>query len=42
MEVPTYFNDTQRQIVKDAGSMVNLEIVRVINEPTAVAIVHGE
>ena len=33
--VPAYFNDNQRQATKDAGSIAGLEVVRIINEPTA-------
>ena len=36
--VPTYFNDSQRQATKDAGSVSGLNVVRIINEPTAAAI----
>ena len=39
--VPAYFNDAQRQATKDAGTIANLEIVRIINEPTAAAIAYG-
>lgn len=39
--VPAYFNDRQRQAVRDAGDMIGLEIVRIINEPTAAAIAYG-
>jgi len=39
--VPAYFNDRQRQAVKEAGRMIDLEIVRVINEPTAAALAFG-
>ncbi|MCP4503311.1 MAG: Hsp70 family protein [Deltaproteobacteria bacterium] len=39
--VPAYFNDRQRQSVKDAGKMIDLEIVRIINEPTAAAMAYG-
>ncbi len=39
--VPAYFNDRQRQTVKDAGKLVNLEVVRIINEPTAAALAYG-
>jgi molecular chaperone DnaK len=39
--VPAYFNDRQRQAVKDAGKMVGLEVVRIINEPTAAALAYG-
>lgn len=39
--VPAYFNDTQRQATKDAGVIAGLNIVRIINEPTAAAIAYG-
>ncbi|KAH6906720.1 heat shock protein [Coprinopsis sp. MPI-PUGE-AT-0042] len=39
--VPAYFNDAQRQATKDAGAIAGLEILRVINEPTAAAIAYG-
>jgi len=39
--VPAYFNDSQRQATKDAGSIVGLNVLRVINEPTAAAIAYG-
>ncbi len=39
--VPAYFNDRQRQTVKDAGKLVDLEVVRIINEPTAAALAFG-
>nr|GEV85722.1 putative heat shock protein 70 family [Tanacetum cinerariifolium] len=39
--VPAYFNDSQRQATKDAGTIAGLNIVRVINEPTAAAIAYG-
>jgi molecular chaperone DnaK len=39
--VPAYFNDRQRQAVKEAGEMINLDIVRIINEPTAAAMAYG-
>ena len=39
--VPAYFNDAQRQSTKDAGSIAGLEILRIINEPTAAAIAYG-
>ncbi|HXN41403.1 MAG TPA: Hsp70 family protein, partial [Myxococcaceae bacterium] len=40
--VPAYFNDRQRQTVKDAGKLIDLEVVRIINEPTAAAIAYGQ
>ena len=39
--VPAYFNDRQRQAVKEAGRLIGLEVVRVINEPTAAALAFG-
>ncbi len=39
--VPAYFNDSQRQATKDAGEIAGLEVVRIINEPTAAAIAYG-
>mmetsp|Transcript_1451 Transcript_1451/g.3597 ORF Transcript_1451/g.3597 Transcript_1451/m.3597 type:complete len:660 (+) Transcript_1451:30-2009(+) len=39
--VPAYFNDAQRQATKDAGTIANLEVARIINEPTAAAIAYG-
>jgi L1 cell adhesion molecule like protein len=39
--VPAYFNDSQRQATKDAGSIANLNVLRIINEPTAAAIAYG-
>lgn len=39
--VPAYFNDAQRQATKDAGRIAGLEILRIINEPTAAAIAYG-
>jgi molecular chaperone DnaK len=39
--VPAYFNDRQRQTVKDAGRLIDLEVVRIINEPTAAALAYG-
>ncbi len=39
--VPAYFNDSQRQATKDAGAIAGLEVLRVINEPTAAAIAYG-
>src|SRR3989339_1300977 len=39
--VPAYFNDAQRQATKDAGSIAGLEVVRIINEPTAAALAYG-
>lgn len=39
--VPAYFNDSQRQATKDAGTIAGLNVVRIINEPTAAAIAYG-
>lgn len=39
--VPAYFNDSQRQATKDAGQIAGLEVVRIINEPTAAALAYG-
>ena len=39
--VPAYFNDSQRQATKDAGLIANLNVLRIINEPTAAAIAYG-
>ncbi len=39
--VPAYFNDNQRQATKDAGQIAGLEVVRIINEPTAAALAYG-
>ncbi len=39
--VPAYFNDNQRQATKDAGTIAGLEVVRLINEPTAAALAYG-
>jgi molecular chaperone DnaK len=39
--VPAYFNDSQRQATKDAGSIAGLEVQRIINEPTAAALAYG-
>jgi L1 cell adhesion molecule like protein len=39
--VPAYFNDAQRQATKDAGTICGLEVLRIINEPTAAAIAYG-
>jgi molecular chaperone DnaK len=39
--VPAYFNDTQRQATKDAGKIAGLEILRIINEPTAASLAYG-
>jgi chaperone protein DnaK len=39
--VPAYFNDSQRQATKDAGSIAGLDVVRIINEPTAASLAYG-
>src|ERR1700761_483357 len=39
--VPAYFNDAQRQATKDAGKIAGLEVMRIINEPTAAALAYG-
>jgi len=39
--VPAYFNDSQRQATKDAGTISGLNVLRIINEPTAAAIAYG-
>ena len=39
--VPAYFNDGQRSATKDAGTIANLDVIRIINEPTAAAIAYG-
>ena len=39
--VPAYFNDAQRQATKDAGTIAGLNVMRIINEPTAAAIAYG-
>jgi molecular chaperone DnaK len=39
--VPAYFNDTQRQATKDAGDIAGLEVLRIINEPTAASLAYG-
>ena len=38
---PAYFNDSQRQATKDAGIIAGLQVLRIINEPTAAAIAYG-
>ena len=40
--VPAYFNDSQRQATKDAGTIAGLNVMRIINEPTAAAIAYGQ
>merc|ERR1719199_1467002 len=39
--VPAYFNDAQRKATKDAGTIAGLNVMRIINEPTAAAIAYG-
>merc|ERR1712187_407350 len=39
--VPAYFNDSQRQATKDAGNIAGLDVLRIINEPTAAALAYG-
>ena len=39
--VPAYFNDAQRQATKDAGEIAGLNVLQIINEPTAAAIAYG-
>merc|ERR1712130_286744 len=39
--VPAHFNDSQRQATKDAGKIAGLEVLRIINEPTAAALAYG-
>ncbi len=39
--VPAYFNDSQRQATKDAGVIAGLNVLRVVNEPTAAALAYG-
>src|SRR5690606_33509661 len=39
--VPAYFNDSQRQATKDAGKIAGLEVLRILNEPTAAALAYG-
>ena len=39
--VPAYFNDSQRQATKDAGTIAGLEVLRIVNEPTAAALAYG-
>ncbi len=39
--VPAYFNDNQRQATKDAGTISGMNVLRIINEPTAAAIAYG-
>lgn len=39
--VPAYFNDAERQATKDAGRIAGLEVLRIINEPTAASLAYG-
>ena len=39
--VPAYFDDSQRQATKDAGTIAGLEVLRIINEPTAASLAYG-
>ena len=39
--VPAYFNDSQRQATKDAGRLAGLEVLRLVNEPTAASLAYG-
>ena len=39
--VPAYFNDSQRKATKDAGEVAGLDVLRIINEPTAAALAYG-
>jgi len=39
--VPAYFNDSQRQATKDAGAIAGINVLRIINEPTAAALAYG-
>jgi molecular chaperone DnaK len=39
--VPAYFSDSQRQATKDAGRIAGLEVLRIINEPTAASLAYG-
>ena len=39
--VPAYFNDSQRQATKDAGKIAGLEVLRIMNEPTAASLAYG-
>src|SRR5258708_30149122 len=41
IHVPAYFNGSQRQATKDAGKIAGLEVLRIINEPTAAALAYG-
>ena len=39
--MPAYFNDSQRQATKDAGRIAGLDVVRIVNEPTAASLAYG-
>ena len=39
--VPAYFNDLQRQAVREAGKLIDLDIIRILNEPTSAALAYG-
>lgn len=39
--VPAYFNDAQRQATRDAGKLAGLEVLRIVNEPTAASLAYG-
>ncbi|HBN83476.1 MAG TPA: hypothetical protein DDZ89_06485, partial [Clostridiales bacterium] len=39
--VPAYFSDAQRQATKDAGKIAGMEVLRIVNEPTAAALAYG-
>lgn len=39
--MPAYFNDTQRQATRDAGKLAGLDVLRIINEPTAASLAYG-
>ena len=39
--MPAYFNDAQRQATKDAGQIAGLEVLRIVNEPTAASLAYG-
>ena len=40
--VPAYFNDSQRQATRDAGKLANLNVIRIVNEPTAASLAYGQ
>lgn len=39
--VPAYFNDAQRQATRDAGKLAGLDVLRIVNEPTAASLAYG-